>query len=90
MIKQFNWANDAYGWRCEMPGNVTLCVSPDRTTGFLGKPARGTWWHAQASVWDGKSTISRYGRDEYAVQHKTRQDAMRAAERIYIDANREG
>lgn len=88
MRSPFNWQNSEYGgFRAEMPENVTLCATPDRTTGFGARPARGTTWRAQASHWcESTRTISRFGRDAYGVQHKTAKDAMRAAEQIYLDA----
>lgn len=71
----------------EMPGNVTLCATPDATTHFGTKPKRGTKWHAQASHYDEATrTISRFGREEYARLHDTKEQAMRAAEAIYRDA----
>ncbi len=87
-MAKYDWKPSEYGgYRAEMPGNVTLCVSPDQTVGFAGKPKRGTTWHAQASQWDEATRcISGYGRDEYGVEHKTHRDAMRAAERIYEEA----
>lgn len=83
----FNWQPKDGGFRCEMPGEVTLVVTPERyAKGFAPKAARGAKWHAQASQWDGKSTISRYGRDEYGNLQETAKDAMRLAESIYRDA----
>lgn len=83
----FNWVKDANaGHQVTMPGNITLFVSPDRTKDFGSKPARGTTWRAGVSHWDEATrTISRVGRDEYCVQHKTAKEAMAAAERIYLD-----
>lgn len=85
---KFPWTKEnGSTFRAEMPDNVTLIVTPDQTKGFFGDPKRGTSWHAQASQYDDKSTtISRFGRDEYNVKHKTYKDAMRAAESIYNDA----
>ncbi len=85
---KFNWQpySDG-GFRCEMPGDVTLVVTPDRLAkGFTPKPARGTMWHAQASQWDGISTMSRYGRDEYGNLQPSAKAAMRLAESIYTEA----
>jgi hypothetical protein len=64
-------------------GNITLCVTPDRTTRFGTRAARGTKWHAQCSIWDGKSTLSRYGRDTYGELCDSAKDAMRLAEAVY-------
>lgn len=84
---KFDWQPSDGGFRCEMPDNVTLVVTPDRyAKGFTPKPARGTQWHAQASQWDGASTISRYGRDEYGNLQATAKDALRLAESIYLGA----
>jgi hypothetical protein len=89
--KRFAWESGAYaGFRAQMPGDVTLVVTPDRTRAFGAKAARGTTWHAQASHWcEATSTMSRFGRDEYAVKHATAKDAIRAAEAIFNDASRE-
>lgn len=85
--KQFNWEPRDAGFTATMPHNVTLVVMPDHTTGLWGaKPKRGTTWHAQASEFDGKSTVSAFGRDEYNVRHANAKAAMRAAEAIYMDA----
>lgn len=85
----FYWKPVDAGFQAEMPKNVTLVVIPDRTTAFGMHPKRGTPWRAQASHWnEATRCMSRYGRDEYNVLHKTRHDAMRAAEQIYIDATK--
>lgn len=88
MTKQFDWIAGAdAGFRAEMPNNVTLVVYPDKTKNFGTKAARGTTWRGQASHWEESTrTMSRYGRDEYNVQHKTAKLAMAAVERIYLDA----
>lgn len=90
MSRQFNWTpnSSGAGFVAKMQGAVTLVVTPDHVTGLFGeKPRRGTTWHAQASHWDAATTtMSRFGRDEYGVTHKTFKDAMRAAEAIYRDA----
>ena len=87
MAKRFDWIAYEGGYRCEMPNDVTLVVTPDRyAKGFTPKPARGTLWHAQASQWDGKSTLSRFGRDEYGNLQASAKDAMRLAESIYLEA----
>ena len=84
---KFNWQPYEGGFRCEMPNEVTLVVTPDKyAKGFTPKPARGTMWNAQASQWDGKSTISRYGRDEYGNLQPSAKAAMRLAESIYTEA----
>ena len=84
---KFNWQPYEGGFRCEMPNEVTLVVTPDKyAKGFTPKPARGTLWNAQASQWDGKSTISRYGRDEYGNLQPSAKAAMRLAESIYTEA----
>ncbi|QIG73334.1 hypothetical protein EVC03_026 [Rhizobium phage RHph_Y5A] len=83
----FNWVPQDGGFRCEMPGNVTLVVTPDRIAkGIAMKPARGTKWHAQCTHWDERtSTASRYGRDEYLNLQGTSRAAMRLAEDIYME-----
>ncbi len=84
---KFEWQPRDGGFRCEMPNEVTLVVTPDKyAKGFTPKPARGTMWNAQASQWDGKSTISRYGRDEYGNLQPSAKAAMRLAESIYTEA----
>lgn len=87
-MTKFNWQPNAWGgFSAEMPNEITLVVTPERyAKGFTPKPARGTLWHAQASQWDGKSTISRYGRDEYGNMQPNAKAAMRLAESIYNDA----
>lgn len=80
----FHWFEKDGGFRAEMPGNVTLVVTPERyAKGLTLKPARGTKWRAQASVWDGKSTLSRYGRDEYTNLQDSAHAAKKLAEDIY-------
>lgn len=87
MAKQFNWTAYEGGYRCTMANDVTLVVTPERyAKGFTPKAARGARWHAQASQWDGKSTISRFGRDEYGNTQASAKDAMRLAESIYLEA----
>ena len=89
MRRQIAWVPYSAGFRAEMPGDVTLCVEPERTRAFGTKPARGTAWRASASHWNETTrTISRYGRCEYAVQYAAAKLAMRAAECIYADATR--
>lgn len=68
----------------DMPRNVSLFVSPDRSDGF-GKPRRGTKWRYGASHWDGKHTVSRWGRDTYYDLCKSKDEAMRKAEALYRD-----
>lgn len=87
----FNWVRDEFaGYRAEMPGNITLVVSPDCATHFGTKPKRGTTWRAQASHWDERTrTISRFGRDEYNTRHPNWKSAQSAAESIYLDATAE-
>jgi hypothetical protein len=87
MSKQFDWQPRDGGFHCEMPGNVTLVVTPDRyAKGFTPKAARGTLWRAQASLWDGNYTLSRFGRDEYGNLQPSASEAKRLAESIYLDA----
>lgn len=85
-MTKFTWTRDdsTAGWRCEMPGSVTLFVVPDQTR--FGKAKRGTQWRAGASQWDGKSTISRFGRDVYMDKQSSAEDAKRLAESVYSDA----
>ncbi len=80
------WTQDAYskpGFVAHI-GNITLGVSPDRIK--FGKPVRGTKWRASVSIWDGKFTISRYGRDTYDNLCDSKQEAMRLAETVYNEA----
>ncbi|QWY83177.1 hypothetical protein [Rhizobium phage RHph_X2_24] len=81
----FNWIAKDGGFHAEMPGNVTLVVTPDRyAKGLQMKPARGTKWHAQCTHWcDRTRTASRYGRDEYLNLQDDAKAAMRLAEDIY-------
>ena len=81
---KFEWFPHEAGFRCELPNNVALNVVPERHAKCISpKAARGTKWRAQASIFDGKSTVSRYGRDEYMNLQETAKDAMRLAEDIY-------
>lgn len=84
-MTKFTWAWSEYGgYRAEMPGNVTLCATPDHTKGFAGKPTRGTTWRAGVSQWDEATrTISGFGQCDYATLHRSYKDAMRAAESAY-------
>lgn len=83
----FSWQPGNYdaGFRCEMPGNIVLSVVPSHSTAFGTKAKRGATWSAQVTIFDGKFTVSGYGRDEYSIKHKTANLAMRAAEAIYTD-----
>ncbi len=88
---KFDWQHRGGNWIAEMPDNVTLVVSPDALQGFSNNPKRGTFWRAQASHWTPNAngvggTMSRFGRDEYNITHKKRIDAIKAAEKIYLDA----
>ena len=77
------WCESAGMFRSQI-GNVTLVVTPDTyAKGLSLRPKRGTKWHAQCSQFDGKSTIMRYGRDEYGNLQDTKEDAMRLAEDIF-------
>lgn len=86
----FNWVPKDGGFRCTMPGDVTLVATPDRyAKGLTPKAARGTKWHAQATHWNERTrTSSRYGRDEYLNLQDGAKDAMRLAEDIYRSAGR--
>ena len=82
----FDWQKGEYdaGFVAKI-GNITLGASPDRVTHFGTKPKRGTKWRACVSIFDGKFTISRYGRDCYDQLCDTAKDAMRLAEQVYND-----
>jgi len=84
----FNWIEQDGGFRCKVSDTVTLAVTPDRyARGFQSKAARGTKWHAQATVWhEPTRTASRYGRDEYCNLQGTADAAKRLAEDIYLRA----
>lgn len=79
---RIDWQKKDAGWVAHI-GNITLGASPDRVTHFGTKPKRGTKWRACVSIFDGKSTISRYGRDCYDQLCDTAKDAMRLAEQVY-------
>lgn len=80
------WTRDGAGYRADMPNEITLFATPDYTKDFGAAPKRGTTWRAGVSHWDESTrTVSRFGRDEYGVLHKSYKDAMRAAESIYRD-----
>lgn len=82
------WMKDGAGWRCEMPGNITLFATPDRTTGLFGaKAARGTKWRAGATHWDEATrTASRFGRDVYMTLCDDAKSAKSLATSIYLEA----
>jgi hypothetical protein len=79
------WIKDGAGWRCEMPGDVTLFAVPIHTKGLFGdKPARGTKWRAGATHWDAAtSTASRYGRDVYREECADHKAAKALATRVW-------
>lgn len=84
----FNWTKDDHaGWRCEMPGNVTLWACPDRfASGFIPRAARGTKWRAGCNHWnEATRTVSRYGRDAYTYLQPTADAAKRLAQEIYTE-----
>lgn len=85
---KFDWQPNQYGgFECVPEENIILVASPDYTRAFQPIPKRGTTWRAQVSRWDQSThTMSRFGRDEYKTLHKTKHDAMRAAESIYMEA----
>ena len=87
-MSAFIWVFQDGGFRCAVSETVTLVVTPDRyTKGFSPKAARGSRWHAQASVWHEPSrTLSRYGRDEYLNLQASAEEAKRLAEDIYLRA----
>lgn len=85
----FDWQKDNHGgYQAQMPDNVTLVVTPDRyAKGFSPKAARGTKWKAGASHWDETTrTLSRFGRDCYNEMKSSREEAMRLAESVYLEA----
>lgn len=86
-MARYPWTRDTgnAGWRCEMPGDVTLLATPDRLArGLTARPARGTSWRAQCSHWcEATRTMSRFGRDAYADLQPDAKAAMRLAEAIY-------
>lgn len=85
---KFPWEKQGAGWRCIMPAEVTLFVSPEHLRmGRRGlQPSRGTKWHAGASIWNGKDTVSRYGRDVYLDKQEDAKAAQRLAETVYTEA----
>ena len=82
---KYEWVKNGADNRCELPGRITLVVTPVHyAKGFTPKAARGTKWRAQASHWDAStSTLSRYGRDEYMNPVASAEDAMKLAQSIY-------
>jgi hypothetical protein len=69
-----------------MGANVTLFAAPEHTKGLFGeRAARGTKWHAGASVWDGASTISRFGRDVYGQLCESAKGAKALAESVFTE-----
>lgn len=79
------WTKKDAGFQAEMPGDVTLYVTPDQTAGAFGaKAKRGTQWRAGVSVWNAKtSTLSRFGRDAYGEMCADAKTAKALAESIY-------
>lgn len=87
---RIEWTKREAGFVAEL-GNITLFAMPDQTMQFGTKPKRGTTWRAGATHWDEATrTASRYGRDCYGEACKTKEDAMRLAERVYNEARRVG
>lgn len=85
----FQWKKnfDNAGFKAEMPDNVTLWVVPTKyAKGFDLKPARGAKWRAGCNYFDGKFTVSRFGRDAYDDLQDSAKKAMRLAEEIYREA----
>lgn len=84
---KFEWFPYEGGFRCELPDGVSLNAVPDRfAKGLTPKAARGAKWRACVNRWDGKSTLSRYGRDEYMNLQDSAQAAMRLAEDVFLTA----
>ena len=88
------WIKDGAGWRCEMPGNVTLFATPDRTKGLFGEQAaRGTKWRAGATLWEDSKdgiggTASRFGRDVYGQLCDDAKAAKALATSVWEEATR--
>jgi hypothetical protein len=81
------WIKSGAGWRCEMPGNITLFAVPDRTVGLFGdRVARGSKWRAGVTHWcERTSTASRYGRDVYDQLCATAIEAKSLATATYLE-----
>lgn len=85
-MNRFNWQFDGCIYRATV-GDVTLVASPDRMKN--AKPARGTKWRAQCSLWtETTRTITSYGRDEYINLQCSAKAAMRLAEDIFNSVSR--
>ena len=82
------WLKDGAGWRCEMPGNITLFAVPHHTKGLFGeKAARGTKWRAGATHWcESTSTISRFGQNVYDRVCADAKEAKALATSVYLAA----
>jgi len=85
------WIKDetSGGFKCEMPGNITLFATPVYSVfrAFKIKPARGTQWRAGCSHWDESThTLSRFGRDAYMTPVATSAEACKLAMTIYTEA----
>lgn len=81
---RIKWQKDTYCCWTAKIGDITLFVSPDRTTRFGTKAVRGTKWRAGVSHWDEQTrTMSRYGRDVYMQLCDSAKEAMRLAEVVY-------
>lgn len=85
------WLKDpnSGGWRCEMPGNVTLFAVPDRLArhSLTLRASRGAQWRAGATHWDEATrTASRFGRDVYLDLQPDAVSAKRLAETVWHEA----
>lgn len=83
---QFNWNQEGANWVCEMPGDISLCVSPSALQGWSNKPKRGATWISCVSRWEpNKSghggTLTRLNKE--IRWRKTKAEAMKDAEEVY-------
>jgi len=84
------WLKDANtgGWKCEMPGDVTMFAVPNRLAShsLTPKPSRGTKWRAGCTHWnEATRTASRFGRDVYMEFQPDANAAKSLAELVYRD-----
>ena len=82
------WSRNEFAGYEAREGDAALCVSPENTLtrGFKTRAASKTRWRASVSVWNGKDTWSRMGRDDFPNTYATAKEAQQVCESIYREA----
>lgn len=87
---RIDWQKDTIsGGYIAQIGDVTLGAFPEhtKTVKFTVRPARGTKWRAQCSVWEEETrTLRAFGADAYRDVQESPEAAKRLAEKVYDDA----